>query len=209
MARCHVYGAISNDVGQRQSVGGRRGSPRRISAWLNTDNEQGTDCSMEVSAEVTGQKNLNGKPRKTCSGCGHDFGDFYAERGQRCPRCNLERQGQDKRKTHFTVELPESKWGKDSCEVAIVAHGHRLRGLLEMGTILLGIKAADDLASGNTAHAKQCIDFSRETAQHLADSMRDVPANVKLPGGVDLRYALACVELVEALGEGVAKTEAS
>ncbi len=204
MGRCHVYGSVSNDVGQRQTVGGRRGSPRRVSAWLNTDNGQGNDCGLNVSAEVTGQKYLDGKPRKTCSGCRHKFESPYPKQGERCPKCNLERQGQDTRRSHFTVELPESQWNEEACSVEIVAHGERMRNVLEIGSLLLGVKAADDLANGNTAHAKKCIDFSKETAEYLAESRKDVP-NVTLPGGVSLRYALACVELVEALGEGVAK----
>jgi hypothetical protein len=200
MARCDAFGEISNDAGQSRSIGGRH-KASRVSAWLNTDNGQGSNCSLRVSAEVLGEGQAGGRPRKTCAGCGHKFaGEVYEIKV--CPVCKKPRQGRDTRKSVFTVELPESKWNPDACEVEIVSHGDRFRGILHVGALLCALKGATEIASGsNPQHGKECLEFSKETAKFLADSLQDIP-DVNLPGGVSLRYALGCVQMVEAIADG-------
>lgn len=207
MSRCDAFGSIRNNVGQEQTIGGRRGCPNEVSAWLNTDNRQGSNCSIKVHAEVTGERERGGRPRKTCTACGHKFAGPEWE-VRECPQCHAERQGIDTRRTVFSVELPEAKWKKDACEVRLAAHGESLRGLLQIGALLCTMKGVDEIVTGkNPKHGKACLDFSKETAKFLADSMQDVPENVTLLGGVSLRYALACVELVEAMEESKVKQQ--
>jgi hypothetical protein len=197
--RSDVYAKLTGQSGYR-SMGGRSNHDA-IRAWLNTDNGQGSDCDVTVRAEVVGERNLNGKPRKTCHNCGHKFADKYPQRGERCPQCNTARQGQDTRKSVFSIELPDSKFDGDACQVNIVGNNDGLRQLAEVGAFLCGVKGALDLANGNTQQGKQALAFSKDTLRELSERDRNVPANVRLPGGVSLDYALACVEFCKRLME--------
>ena len=73
--RSNVYGQLRGESGYR-TLGGRQNNDG-ITAWLNTDNASKSDCGITVTAEVNGEKQLNGKPRKTCHNCGRKWGEGH------------------------------------------------------------------------------------------------------------------------------------
>jgi len=153
---------------------GGRSASDRVWARLNTDNCEQTDCCLYVSADVEGPGLRSAERRKKSVG--------------------------DHRTSHFYIELPEPS---EACEVRIETAGGKMRELAYMGLLLCGVKAAQHAVNGEVAVAEKILEVTREIVDDLENRMNDVP-NVLLPGGVTLRRALACVQIVERLvnGEG-------
>lgn len=126
MARVDAYLSAEAGNGRTVSLGGRS-SNSSIYATVNTDNGRHSDCAVTVHAYVRGERELGGKPRKTCDHCSHNFEkggvlryrlndsgeveDFvshetHIEAGDRCPNCKKLRQGQDTRVSHFDIQTP-------------------------------------------------------------------------------------------------------
>jgi len=129
MGRVSAFLKASN--GSRDiTMGGRRGDQDQLWVTLNTDNGTFNDCAVEISCQVTGERNLYGKPRSTCHACRHHFkngvkradgsietgfgseGDADIVRaGDVCPECGELRQGQDNRVSNFDISIPEQDDG--------------------------------------------------------------------------------------------------
>lgn len=107
MARADVF--VSVDNGNRQvNIGGGYGrQTSQADVTVNTDNATHDDCPVKVSCRVKGDRNLGGKPRKTCHDCRHNFGDSNPVAGETCPKCGAVRQGQDTRVSVFELDVPE------------------------------------------------------------------------------------------------------
>jgi len=103
-----------------------------------------------------------------------------------------ERRKGDERKTTFHVELPEPD---KHCSIVISTSrsGRSLTDELEPRTELEHFVARVDEES--------LPEFIRGEVERLKNGLGHVP-EVKLPDGVDLRHALACVEIVRRLEEG-------
>ena len=197
--RVDAYGEIGNNIGQSRSVGGARGNANRVWARINTDNGGGSDCTLRVSAEVTGDRSAGGKIRKTCWSCRRKW-ESWAE--WVCPECGADRQGRDTRTTHFEVGLPEDN---PSCTVVISVGNPALRQVAEMGAFLCGIKGAIDCVNGEPERGKATIKTAAKILGELETHARENLPNVVLPGGVSMAHALACVEIVQDLIGGKAK----
>ncbi len=199
MARVDAYGEIGNDLGARQSVGGARGNAHRVWARLNTDNAGSSDCALQVSAEVNGERHAGGAVRKTCRDCGRHW-----ERGEAtCPECGTVRQGIDTRKTVFEVGLPDQ--AGDHCEVEIVVGNPALRRLATIGAFLCAVKGAAEVAQGEQTRGKATIRTAAKILGELEEEARQNMPHVTLPGGVTLAHALACVQIVQDLIGGPSK----
>lgn len=119
MARVDAYLTASGDNGKSVSLGGRSANSS-IQATINTDNGTHNDCNVNVSVHVRGDRELGGKPRKSCHSCSHKWSDGvlrggsattqdaeYCLSGDKCPKCETLRQGQDTRVSVFEIETPE------------------------------------------------------------------------------------------------------
>jgi len=198
MARSDVYGQMSSDR-RDVSVGGRH-NPSYIRAWLNSDNATHNDCSVSVSVESVGERHYNGKTRKTCD-CRHRWENgSYAEPNECCPKCGQPRQGQDTRKSVFTIELPEQT--DEYCEVELKPKGFRLAALAFFGGMLVAVKGATEVMQGDVEKGKMTISKAKDLLAEIgkADAERKYP-RVTLPDGTTLAHALACVEIVKGLIE--------
>ena len=193
MGRVDAYGELGNDLGQRRSVGGMRGNARGVWARLNTDNAGESDCALNVSASVAGERHWGGKPRKTCRQCRRNWKSGET----RCPNCNAVRQGIDTRKTYFEIGLPNQASGH--CEVEIVVGNPALRRLATIGAFLCAVKGATEVAQGGQKRGKATIRTAAKILRELeAETQRNMP-RVTLPGGATLAHALACVKIVQDL----------
>jgi len=105
----------------------------------------------------------------------------------------------DKRRVLFTVELPEPS---EHIKVFIEGNGYIMKQLALAGGVLCGMKAADEMMKGNFDKAADILANTKEALAGLEESLHDVPL-VYLPGGVTLKHALACVEVVRKLTENV------
>jgi hypothetical protein len=137
MARVDAFLYAESDK-RTLSLGGRS-SNRSIDARINTDNATKSDCQVRVYASVKGDKELYGKPRKTCHCCGHRWEQgvvrtvFNTEShkqefrldvedaktiqfGDSCPNCRNLRQGQDQRVSTFYISTPKTD---EACRVFI------------------------------------------------------------------------------------------
>lgn len=105
------------------------------------------------------------------------------------------RKDGDKRSVTFTVELPEPS---EHVNVVIVPKGEAMRKLAMFGALLCGIKAVDEMTKGEFEKGADILAKTKEIVAGLEEGMKDLP-NVTLPGGISLKHALACVELVRRL----------
>ena len=108
------------------------------------------------------------------------------------------RKDGDQRRAHFTVELPKPS---EHVSVQIYHEGESLRQLAMIGATLCALKGAQQLAEGDTEAGLRTIKTTGEIVAELEKGLTDLP-NVTLPGGVELRHALACVETVRRLVAG-------
>ena len=194
MARVNAFLSVGNDNGRRVNVGGR-GKSDSVWARLNTDNQTGSDVSLYVSAEVSGESRYNGMAiRKTCRCCGYKYGEHYGKIRQ-CPICHTTRQGIDTLESRFEIELPPADHG---ATVRIRADNARLNDLAHVGAMLCTIKGIQQTASPDpqARGEKLLTEDIPDILEGLKASMENLP-DVTLPGNVDLRYALACVKIVE------------
>lgn len=207
MARTNAFLTAGNDNGRRISMGGRK-SQSSVWARLNTDNASHSDCSICVSAEVVGQRSLNGKPRKTCHNCGRKWVEGTYEGGytpneddlRECPGCGADRQGIDTRKSCFRVELPDQN--DEFCEVEIVEHGYALKQLARMGAALAAIKGIVQIVDGENTNDEDKIELGKKTLETAGEIVAELESHIKLPnvtlpGGYSLKHALACIEFVQ------------
>jgi hypothetical protein len=172
MSRMNVFVQAGND-NRDVSIGGRQQSNSGY-CILNTDNAYHSDVSIRVDANVLGN------------------GTTYKDR---------QKHGDD-RETVFTVELPEAKKMDAGCQVRIEQHGHRWEGLIAIGTMLCGMKAAEQAMSGDVERAKMTLDTVKEICRELDEKKSGKGyENVILPGGVSLAKALYCVEIVRQITE--------
>lgn len=189
MSRVDVYitaGSEHRDV----AIGGRQANTRGW-AKINTDNATHRDCSVKIKGGVVGERQLNGRPRKTCD-CGYVWHEEDANLRE-CPTCAKERQGIDTRESFFRIELP--KQDDEFCSVELVENGHDLRQLAFIGAGLAAMKGLNDVANGDV---KQGIDTLAAAEQIVSDIERQIQVpNVTLPGGYTLKHALACIEFVK------------
>lgn len=220
--RSNVYGRISSDY-PTQSVGGRRNSDQ-VSAWVNTDNASKSDCGVTVTGEVLGERQLNGKPRKTCHCCGYKWGEgrWDEEKGhweshpdeylKTCPKCGARRQGIDTRKSHFKIRLPDQT--DENCEIVITTPHDEATRILQFGAALVTVRGVMQQVEG---HEKKDLELVKRGKVRIkqalalleereAEGNKELP-NVILPGGITLSHALACVALVEKIVKGEANSE--
>jgi hypothetical protein len=170
-----------------------RGNAHRVWARLNTDNASRSDCDLQVSAEVNGERQAGGKPRKTCQHCRRRW-----ESGEtRCPNCSAVRQGIDTRKTAFLIGLPGQ--ADEYCEVEIVVGNPALRRLATVGAFLCAVKGATEVAQGDQERGKATIRTAAKILGELEEETQQNMPRVILPGGVTLAHALACVKIVQDL----------
>lgn len=168
MSRVNVFAEVSNDT-RRVSIGGR-GSNDATTAWLNTDNAEGT-VAIRVRAEVCGE-GLRSKERRRKDG--------------------------DKRRSYFTVELPErDESGAPGCSVNVAVGNQSLKALAQIGCALVALKGACHDAKGEPEQAAKCFTFTAETLADLkADAEKALPYTVNLPGGFTLAEATAAIRFV-------------
>jgi len=103
----------------------------------------------------------------------------------------------DDRTAIFTIELPKPS---DHVKVRIWGSGAGMAKLAQMGAMLCGIKAAQELVAGEVEQSKATLSAARNIIADLETHMEDLP-DVTLPGDISLRHALACVEFVRRLRE--------
>lgn len=200
--RVDAYGEIGNDLGQHRTVAGQRGGASRVWARLNTDNAGRSDCALNVSAEVTGERSLDGRVRKTCRGCGRRWDNDWAAAGETCPDCGTLRQGQDTRETTFTVGLPRAT---THCEVVLEVGNPALNRLVGIGAMLCAVKGAQEVVNGEPARGKATIENAAKLVAEMEEENRRNLPPVTLPGGVSLAHALACVAIVQDIIGGPGK----
>jgi len=195
MGRSNTFMQAGNE-NREVSIGGR-GNSDTVWAWLNTDNGGGSNCAVRVRAEVSGDRSLNGKPRKTCHNCNRKWVDSETDLIA-CPSCGSDRQGVDTRRTDFTVELPEAN---DYCSVTIREHGAALADLARIGAMFVGVQVAEAAMAGDMQTAENKLAALEGVLEGVESALHNLP-EVTLPGGVSMRHALACVEIVRRLRNG-------
>jgi hypothetical protein len=149
------------------------GSRQTNRAWARLNTDTADgEAGMHISAEVIGQ-GLTSQERRRKDG--------------------------DQRQAVFTVELPPAS---GSVSVRILPSGGRMEELVRIGAVLCGMKAALHAADGDIDRAVSILGHVGEVLGQIEQATDDRLSNVTLPGGVTLRHALACVELVRRLREG-------
>jgi hypothetical protein len=165
MSRVNVYLEASNNSGKSVQLGGRSGVTS-LNATINTDNANGSDCNLRVRADVVG------------------YGTTSAER---------KKHGDD-RKTIFTVELPDGKFG-DACAVHIVPNNYAIDMLEQFGLGLVRLKGMEEVLRGDEDKGKLTMAKAVQLADDMQKKATNLP-NVMLPGDISLAEALAAVAVV-------------
>lgn len=137
MSRCNVYAQVTSDSGRQVGIGGR-GSQDKIRVQLNTDNAEQSDCGILVTAEVVGDGLRSADRRK---------------------------KGSDKRRTLFTVRLPEDPKG---WTLRLETSGQWADGLLAVGAAL-GSLGTRKQASGTAAVLAEHRATERASAWAVAE----------------------------------------
>jgi len=194
MTRVNVFLTAGNE--HRSLRIGGKGKNDSAYARLNTDNGQASDVSIYVQADVLGERQYNGKPkRKSCRICGERYTD---ESVTICPNCETLRQGTDTRRSVFSVELPPAASG---ATVHINPHNHKMRQLANIGAMLCTIQGVQLTASPDPNDQQRGKKLLNEDIPDILAELEKSATlpDVVLPGGVSLAHALACVQIVDKL----------
>jgi hypothetical protein len=101
----------------------------------------------------------------------------------------------DQRQAHFQIILPKPSEG---VTVEICTEDPTMANLVRFGAALCQMKAVDQAAKGDTKAAEITLNTIAGNLKEMEEKTTTVP-NVMLPGGVTLKHALACVQLVSKL----------